>query len=216
MDELELLKKDWQKSDGTKYPKLSYDDIYKMLLKKSSSMVRWIFIISMCELALAIILNILFLDDDFFEQMDVLNMSDFFIVNEVISFGILGYFIYRFYKNYKLISVTDDSKTLMENILKTRKAVKTYIKIALTYSAIILLVTVFMSVLYDPNLGRAIDKLVVEGSPRNVIYLFIGAISLVVTAVIIVLFWLLYQLFYGLLLKRLNGNYKELKKMELQ
>ena len=179
-------------------------------------MVRWIFIISMCELALAIILNILFLDDDFFEQMDVLNMSDFFIVNEVISFGILGYFIYRFYKNYKLISVTDDSKTLMENILKTRKAVKTYIKIALTYSAIILLVTVFMSVLYDPNLGRAIDKPVVEGSPRNVIYLFIGAISLVVTAVIIVLFWLLYQLFYGLLLKRLNGNYKELKKMELQ
>ena len=34
MDELELLKKDWQ-SREQKLPKLSYEDIYKMLLKKS-------------------------------------------------------------------------------------------------------------------------------------------------------------------------------------
>ena len=36
MDELELLKKDWQKEDS-KYPKLTYNEIYKMILKKSSS-----------------------------------------------------------------------------------------------------------------------------------------------------------------------------------
>ena len=30
MDELELLKKDWQKQEET-LPKLSYDDIYKMI-----------------------------------------------------------------------------------------------------------------------------------------------------------------------------------------
>ena len=44
MDELELLKKDWQKDDAN-YPKLTFDEIYKMLLKKSSSIVKWIFII---------------------------------------------------------------------------------------------------------------------------------------------------------------------------
>jgi len=48
MDELELLKKDWQKNDK-EYPKLSYNDIYKMILKKSSSIVKWIFIISLLE-----------------------------------------------------------------------------------------------------------------------------------------------------------------------
>ena len=37
MDELELLKKDWQRGED-QYPKLSYSDIYSMLLKKSSSM----------------------------------------------------------------------------------------------------------------------------------------------------------------------------------
>lgn len=32
MDELELLKKDWNKQ-GNKFPKLSYDEIYSMILK---------------------------------------------------------------------------------------------------------------------------------------------------------------------------------------
>ena len=50
MDELELLKKDWQKEDS-KYPKLSYDEIYRMILSKSSSIVKWIFIISLLEFA---------------------------------------------------------------------------------------------------------------------------------------------------------------------
>ncbi len=48
MDELDLLKKDWNKGDS-KYPKLSYNEIYKMILKKSSSIVKWIFIISLLE-----------------------------------------------------------------------------------------------------------------------------------------------------------------------
>ena len=39
MDELELLKKDWQKQ-GEQLPKLSYEEIYKMIWKKSSSLVK--------------------------------------------------------------------------------------------------------------------------------------------------------------------------------
>ena len=48
MDELDLLKKDWKKQEGN-YPKLSYDEIYKMIWKKSSSIVKWIFVISIIE-----------------------------------------------------------------------------------------------------------------------------------------------------------------------
>ena len=43
MDELELLKKDWRKKEEY-LPKLSYDEIYKMIWKKSSSIVKWIFL----------------------------------------------------------------------------------------------------------------------------------------------------------------------------
>ena len=48
MDELELLKRDWQKKDK-QLPQLSFDDIYKMIWKKSSSIVKWIFLISIIE-----------------------------------------------------------------------------------------------------------------------------------------------------------------------
>ena len=44
MDELEFLKKDWKKQEAD-FPKLSYNEIYKLIRKKSSSIVKWIFII---------------------------------------------------------------------------------------------------------------------------------------------------------------------------
>ena len=48
MKELDLLKKDWQKNDA--FEQVSEVDIYKMLHKKSSSIVKWIFIISILDL----------------------------------------------------------------------------------------------------------------------------------------------------------------------
>lgn len=48
MDELEFLKKDWQRK-GEALPRLTFDEIYKMIWKKSSSIVKWIFYISILE-----------------------------------------------------------------------------------------------------------------------------------------------------------------------
>ena len=48
-DELEILKSDWKKRQQN-LPKLSYNEIYKMLYKKSTTIVKWIFIISIAEL----------------------------------------------------------------------------------------------------------------------------------------------------------------------
>ena len=49
MDHLDLLKQKWQ-SVEQELPQLSYGDIHQMLLKKSSSIVKWIFLISVGEL----------------------------------------------------------------------------------------------------------------------------------------------------------------------
>ena len=46
MEELDLLKKDWKKSE-TNFQQKTESDIYKMLQKKSTSIVKWIFIISL-------------------------------------------------------------------------------------------------------------------------------------------------------------------------
>ncbi|MBE9489793.1 MAG: hypothetical protein IMY67_05830, partial [Bacteroidetes bacterium] len=69
MDELELLKKDWNKKDND-YPKLSYDEIYKMILKKSSSIVKWIFIISILEFVLWTGLSFILKDTNYNKRFD--------------------------------------------------------------------------------------------------------------------------------------------------
>ncbi len=50
MDELELLKKDWETSSKN-YPELNNEELYKLIYKRSSSIVKWIFIISLLEFA---------------------------------------------------------------------------------------------------------------------------------------------------------------------
>lgn len=120
MDELELLKKDWQQKKEH-LPKLSYDEIYKMTWKKSSSIVKWILIISILEL---VIPNLLYLipsiqDNDSFTDMG--NFGNYFMALNVVYYLTVLYFIYQFYKRYKEISVLDDAKSLMRKIIKVRK-----------------------------------------------------------------------------------------------
>ena len=54
MDELDLLKRDWKRQEAS-LPKISYDDIYKMIHKKSSSIVKWILIIASAGVAIGAI-----------------------------------------------------------------------------------------------------------------------------------------------------------------
>ena len=117
MDELDLLKKDWQKSEN-KFPKLSYSDIYKMILQKSSSIVKWIFIISLLEFSLWIVLSFALKDTESMEQFNKIDADFILIPLTVIGYIVLAYFFYLFYRNYRRISVTDNAKILMENILK--------------------------------------------------------------------------------------------------
>jgi len=58
MEELDLLKKAWKK-DTHSLEQVSEVEIYKMLHKKSSSIVKWIFYISLIELSFGFILNII-------------------------------------------------------------------------------------------------------------------------------------------------------------
>ena len=213
MDELDILKKDWKKRN-TKFPKLSYDEIYKMILKKSSSIVKWIFIISLLEFAFWIGIGLILKGTSISGKMENLDMDHILIPLSIISYIILIYFFYLFYKNYRNISATDNSKTLMENILKTRRTVKHYVMFNLAS----LVVGTFLGANYvlkhDTNV---IDKLQ-QASASGEIFKFYAAIIIVAVLILasaIALLLLFYWLIYGLLLKHLNRNYKELKKLEV-
>jgi hypothetical protein len=126
MKELDLLKKDWQKNDNS-FAVVSETEIYKMIHKKSSSIVKWILIISIMEVCLWTFLNVFFNSDDYFKKMKHDEIITYINVLNYFSYGVVLVFIYLFYKNYIAISATVSTKQLMKDILKTRKTVQYYV-----------------------------------------------------------------------------------------
>lgn len=212
MDELELLKKDWQKQDAN-YPKLSYDQIYNMLWKKSSSIVKWIFVISILEFLFWAIFTLVFADNDYWNRMEQLHIKNFIIASYIIGYGITFFFIYRFYRNYQKISATDNASTLMENILKTRKTVKYYIAYVLISTAITSLIMTYFAFTYHAE-NTQVEEVSKYTFTLTQWAVFIGMMTLAL-CLLLGLVWLFYRLLYGILLKRLNKNYKELKKLDV-
>lgn len=211
MDELDILKKDWKQQEAT-LPKLSYNEIYKMLWKKSSSIVRWIFIISILELLFWGVLNILLSDGEFWKRMEIIHLKEFTVGVYILSYAITFYFIYRFYRNYKKISSTDDAATLMKNILTTRKTVKYYVGFIIISTALTSLVYAYFTIFHHASTTEVTDPAKYSFSITQ--WLVLTAAIIFSLAIFLGLLWLFYRLIYGILLKRLNKNYKDLKNLE--
>lgn len=214
MDELELLKKDWKKDEDSKYPKLSYNEIYKMILKKSSSIVKWIFIISILEFVLWTLISFAFKNTDYNKRFESYHAENIMIPFLILGYLILAYFFYKFYMNYRTISATDNAKILMENILKTRRTVKQYVGFNLIYMAISAFVALGIQFNRDEEMISLIDKASANGEVFK-FYALTIVLTLVFLAIFIAVILGFYYLIYGILLKRLNSNYKELKKLEV-
>lgn len=211
MDELELLKRDWKKQEGT-YPQLSYDEIYPLIWKKSSSIVKWIFVISIMELFLSTFITILTADKAYWEEMARLNLTNFTIGLYIFSYSVTFFFIYRFYRNYKKISATDDAATLMKNIIKTRKTVKIYIAYVLISTGVTALIIAYFSI-KDHRITSQAEE-ISKYTYDTLDWIKFILIGFIVLAIFLSFIWLFYRLIYGILLKKLKKNYKELKKLE--
>lgn len=212
MDELELLKKDWKKQEAN-LPHLSYNEIYKMIWKKSSSIVKWIFIISILEFLFWTVVNFVLADQEYWDEMSKLHLTDFTIAVYLLNYAITFTFIYLFYRNYRKISSTDNAARLMKNILQTRRTVKYYIGYILISTGVVSLVYTYYMVYYH------VANSEVEDASKYVFtttqwFKFIGLMA-VFLAIFLGLIWLFYRVLYGILLKRLYKNYKELKKLEV-
>lgn len=210
MDELELLKKDWDKSIK-KYPNLSKEEIYNIISKRSSSIVKWIFIISILEFILWTTLSFL---GDYSEELEKIQAYDYGFIYYliVISYIVNFLFMYLFYKNYRNIVVTENTKVLTEQILKTRKTVKQYVIYNLSVMALSIPLGVIMELSNNPETQILLSDIESKGENNIFIfYLIVTILSLIAIAVIVALFLGFYYLIYGLLLKRLKKNYKELK-----
>ena len=210
MDKLDKLKENWQSKEH-ELPKVSFDRIYKMLLKKSSSIVKWIFVISIVELLFWISLYFI-LPEDNINMMKELGLERVMFYCEIFHFFIFGIFIILFYKNYKSIQVTDSTNVLMQNILNTRKTVRYFVYYNVG-------MTIAFSIAIDTYLYNNSEKLyevmglAKQGIPKEGFANIFIISQIIVGFIIIALLILFYWLVYGILLKKLKGNYRELKKI---
>ena len=213
MDELEILKKDWKKKEHS-FNQITEKEIYGMLHKRSSSIVKWIFIISVCEFLLWITASLLMRNNDKITKFYNYDKYHIMLVLELVSYSILIYFIIKFYINYKKINTTQPIKSLIKNILDTRKTVQNYIKIVIMYTVLTTIIMFFVQFNFDPEIAKIYHE--VEKSGNETLFV---VLSLLLTLVFIGIFslfvWLFYRLIYGILLKRLYHNYEELKKLEI-
>ncbi len=214
MDELELLKKDW-KNRGENFPRLSQNDFYPMLLKKSSSIVRWIFYISIIEFIVPHLLYFLPSFRNGLKIYDDMGLSKIFIILSAVQYTVVSYFIYQFYKRYREISVLDNAKNLMKSIIRTRRTVKHYIIFCLSLVFMIFVISMVSIYLNDNFIADfGLTEKTKDISPEKFklsVLLFLGAFGVLFTLVMGAVYFLL----YGILLKKLNKNYNELKQLEV-
>lgn len=205
MEELDLLKKDWKRKENS-FKQVSEKDIYTMLHKKSSSIVKWILIISILEFVLFRALDfIVIFDDDYTERMKFMHMYSFEMIFTPINYVVLIVFIALFYRNFKTINTSSSTKKLMSDILKTRRTVKYYVWYNLLLAGVTSFFAIHSEITYNSELSKLSEK-----NEVMMILVFSGVIFLLLLA-----FWVFYRLVYGILIRRLYANYKELKKIDL-
>jgi hypothetical protein len=210
MDQLDKLKEAWKSQDYSKH-KVSTNDIYKMLLAKSTSYVKWIFYISIIEFLVIIALNLLIDNDKYLDLYIQMGMKNMIQIVTVISYLIMIIFIYLFYKNYRKINVGTDAKTLMKSILNTRKTVKYYIYFNLGFMAVssaMLLNKIFSS--SENTTTYKLKSQIPEAFSDTTLLIILSASMVLVIGFIL----LVYRIIYGILLRRLKRNYKELEQLD--
>lgn len=204
MENLENIKDLWKNQEESTI-RFTEQDIHKMVQKKSSSIVKWILIISLLEFILP---NLVFLFTDFdstkqfYEQY---GLTTTMMIYTVIHIAVIIVFIYIFYKNYRNISAGSTVRILLSDILKTRRTVKYYIYYNLTIMGIIgvnMLYVVFNSADFQSSLA----------SDTSMVQIWI--VSIIFLSMALLIFWLFYRILYGFFLKKLKRNYAALSQKD--
>ena len=209
--DLANYKKVWKNQPEEKN-KISALEIYKMTQSKSNSIVKWIFIIGLLEFVFWFAINYLGTKNGALEPYEKLNLINFIDNFNYFHYVVVVLFLILFYRYFSFIFTVDDTKTLMKNILLVRKTVKWYVYYNLIY---VVVFSIILNILiFNKPDGINILSGIDNGSfnKEHMMSVFIIA-QIVVMAIMIIILWLFYYLLYGILLKKLNKNYKELTKL---
>lgn len=208
MDELDIFKEQWKK-DSSKLPNFRAEEIYPMLHKRSASIVKWIFYISIGELAFWLLIEIGMRLTGYKPELNIPQAESVQWGLYIVGYPVILWFIYRFWKNYKTIDSTDSVKGLMQSIINSRRAVKQYVAFNLIFFFVGSIVLWSLMFAYDPELSQMMN-----GDKSTLFIVMFIIVTIIFLGICALAIWLFYRLIYGILLKRLRKNYRELEKME--
>lgn len=218
--DLDSFKKTWQEQPVQ--PKYNDTEILKMLNRKSRNYMKYIFWISVAEFLFFSIFGLFYIvqskqSNSFMSILARLGVqknaeleSDLeiiYLIIKLVSLAVTGYFVIKFYQNYRKIKIEEDLKEFILRIIKFKKTVNAFIliNIILVVSFTMILTFFVFYVLKSQNITL---------SNSSITGFIIGLV--ISTSLCIILLWTYYRLVYGIIIKRLDKNLKQLKNIEAQ
>ncbi|KFF00313.1 beta-carotene 15,15'-monooxygenase [Chryseobacterium formosense] len=218
--DLDSFKKTWQEQPVQ--PKYDDNEILKMLNKKSRNYMKYIFWISVAEFLFFSLMGIFYLvnSNEFDSLLNILekmgvqrndtiqnSLDTIYLVIKILSLLVTGFFVIKFYQNYRKIKIEEDLKLFIIRIITFKKTVNAFI---LTNIGLLLIVigalTAFAFYIFNSQQIHL---------SRSSLMSFIIAIS-VSTILCVTLIWIYYRLVYGIIMNRLDKNLNQLKEIESQ
>lgn len=218
--DLDSFKKTWQEQPVQ--PKYNSDEILQMLNRKSRNYVKYIFWISVVELLFFSVLGLFYFfqgdeSDSFRKILEKLgaqespelenNFDLAYLAIKVISLLITAYFVLKFYQNYRKIKIEENLKGLIIRIIKFKKTVNAFILISIA-------ILVAFTLVFSAFLFYILNSQNIQPSNSNLTIVIVGTI--VSTVLCVLLIWLYYRLVYGIIIRKLDKNLKQLKDIDSQ
>lgn len=218
--DLDSFKKTWQEQPVQ--AKYDSTEILQMLNRKSRNYVKYIFWISVAEFLFFSVLGLFYFfqdeeSDSFRKILEKLgaqkapeietNFDHAYLAIKILSLLITAYFVLKFYQNYRKIKIEENLKGLIIRIIKFKKTVNAFILISI--ALLIAFTFVFTAFIF-----YVLNAQNVQPDNSNLIIVIIGII--VSTVLCVLLIWLYYRLVYGIIIRKLDRNLKQLKDIESQ
>lgn len=214
---LDNLKSLWQNQKADKV----YDShqIFQMIHKKSINSIQWLFIITLIELAIGVAISLwIILSGAHFisnEEMQVLGEKGYAQMENLSHLGLLASLVLVgiSYHYYKKISAALAVQELIQNIVRFRRAVVYFIILWLVFVCAIF-TPMFIEIGANAYMNQTQDNHL-SMEEKLILAKKVGYITSAFSICVMVFFSAVYYgLIYGVFLRRLGKNLKELKKID--
>ena len=185
-------------------------DIFEMMKKKSSSIIKWLFIFTSAEFLLVLLFTTYTISTEkIFANNQPINQlgQNNYLVGSTITIIITFSFLYIIYNTYKKININNSISGLVHQIIRFRKMVNLFILIIL-FSLIIISIPYYYQLGQDIYVNKiGIDYDVEKAKLIGYISVFIAIIFLIIITSIY------YSIIYFLFIKKLEKNLNQLKEV---